>query len=63
MDLMCRWLVSVMAMMCGPGWVVSMFCRSMMDVCIPRVFRVSVLRLWCVNVGCTGDDRGGNRVL
>ena len=44
--------------MCGSGWVVSMVCKSMMVVCIPRVLRVSVLRLWCVNIGFVGNDRG-----
>jgi len=46
--------------MCGPGWVVSIFCRSMMVMCIPRVLRVSALRLWCVKMGFVGNGNGGS---
>ncbi len=48
MDLMWRCFVSVRAMICMSGWLVSMLCRSMMVVCIPRVLRVRALRLGCV---------------
>ena len=48
MDLMWRCLVSVRAMMCGSGCVVSMFCRSMMIVCIPLVLKVRAWTLGCV---------------
>jgi len=46
--------------MCGSGWVMSMFYKFMMVVCIPRVLRVNVLRLWCVKIGFVGNDRGGS---
>ena len=59
MDLIWRCLVFVMAMMCGSRWVVSIIFRSVMVVCIPRVLRVSVLRLWYVKMGFAGDDRDG----
>ena len=55
MDLIWRCLVSVRAMMSGPVWLVSIFFRSRMVVCIPRVLRVRALVLWCVYlrfVGC-----------
>ena len=41
MDLMWRCFVSVNAIVWGSGKSVTMVCRSMMDVCIPRVLRVS----------------------
>ena len=62
MDLICRCLVSVMSMMCGSGWVVSMFCSSMMVVHISRVLRVRALRLWCVKMGFVGGNIGGGVV-
>ena len=34
--------------MCGSGWVVNIFCRSIMVVCMPRVFNVRTFRRWWV---------------
>ena len=59
MDLIWRYLVFVRAMMCGPAWLVSMFCRYMMVVCISRVFRVRALMLWCVLLGFVGCSAWG----
>jgi len=36
----------------------SMFCRSMMAVYIPRVLRLSDVKLWCVKMGIVGDNIG-----
>ena len=49
--------------MCGSGWVVRMFYKSMIDVCIPRVFRMCVLRLLCVKMCFARDSRGGDGLL
>jgi len=54
MDLIWRCLVSVKDISRGSDWVVSMFYRSMMVVCIPRVLMARVLRLWCVKVVFVG---------
>ncbi len=55
---MWRCLVSVSAMMCGSECAVSSFCRSMIVVCITRVFSVRALRFWC-EYGVLGWGVGG----
>ena len=40
--------------MCGSGWVVNKFCRSMMVVCMPRVFNVRTFRRWWVYISLLG---------
>ena len=47
MDLMCRCLVSVSAMICGEGCLERMCCRSNTVVCMPLAFRVrDVMNGW-----------------
>ena len=42
--------------MWGSEWVVSIFCRSMMVVCMPRVFSVRTFRRWCVYIMLSRGD-------
>ena len=50
-------------MMCGSEGVVSSFCRPVIVVCIPRVFRVRALRLWCVYFEVVAGIIGGGLVV
>jgi hypothetical protein len=58
MDLIQRCLDSEKAIICGSGCEESMLCRSMIDVCIPRVLKTRALRLWCVKTGFVEGNIG-----